>query len=378
MAADEDTGVVATSSIFITDIYDVRPISAFIKSNQALSQLYNPVDKTYTPDYKVNKLILTAVVLDPVTHKEDPSGLSSVVWSYQYNNSFGTITTTDSTQDWYISGDKGEVLNVGNNFGTDSDDATFTALVSYTDSQKNNTSNSSVNVKVDLRNLVKTSIILNTYSSTGYNIVNSQPSSIVVNGDLYINGQIDTSTSRKNDWFRQDTSVTSTSNPLYDSRVGLGWAKILDTYTNATPNSKFDTPTTSNASMSIKAVDVINVESYRLIVTAVEGEHSDSPQSGFFTAYNFDSALVTSIETPDGSVFKNGTGSKHLKGVIYNTVGEVDTDGTLYTYNWYVYKSDGTLDTTFGGTGKKVGKTILIDSSEIDDNSQLTLEVTDD
>lgn len=378
MAASEDTGVVATSSIFISDIYDVRPISAFIKSNMALSQLYNPTDKTYKPDYKTDKLVLTAVVLDPVTHNENPSGLSSVVWSYQYTNSFGTVTTTDTTQDWYVSGSKGEQLNIANDFDPDSDGATFTALVSYTDSEKNTTSTSSISVKVDLRNLIKTSIILNTYSPTGYNIVNSQPSSITVNGDLYINGSIDTTTKRKNDWFRQDTSVISTDNPLYDSRVGLGWAKILSDYADATPNTSFDTDSTLNASMVIKSDDIINVESYRVIVTVTEGEHIDSPQSGFYTAYNFDSALVSSIETPDGSVFKNGTGSKHLKGVIYNTVGEVDSNGTLYNYNWYVYKSDGTLDTTFGGSGKKTGKTIIIDSSEIDDNSQLTLEITDD
>lgn len=378
MAASEDTGVVATSSIFISDIYDVRPVSAFIKANMVLSQLYNPADKTYKPDYKSNNLVLTAVVLDPVTHKENPDGLSSVVWSYQYIDSFGTITTTDNTKDWYVSGTKGEVLNISDNFGTDSDGATFTALVSYTDSDKNTTANSSISVKVDLRNLVKTSIILNTYSSTGYNIVNSHPSSIVVNGDLYINGVMDTTTSRVNDWFRQDTSVVSTTNPLYDSRVGLGWAKILKDYTGAKPNTDFGTSSTSNASMSILAEDIINVESYRVIVTPSEGEHINSPQSGFYTTYNFDSALVSSIETPDGSVFKNGSGSKHLKGVIYNTVGEVDPNGTIYNYNWYVYKSDGTLDTTFGGSGKKTGKTIIIDSSEIDDNSQLTLEITDD
>lgn len=378
MTASADTGVVATSSIFISDIYDVRPVSAFIKANMVLSQLYNPADKTYKPDYKSDNLVLTAVVLDPVTHKENPAGLSSVVWSYQYTNSFGTITTTDNTKDWYISGNKGEVLNVSDNFGIESDGATFTALVSYTDSDKNTTANSSISVKVDLRNLVKTSIILNTYSSTGYNIVNSRPSSIVVNGDLYINGTINTTMKRTNDWFRQDTSVISTDNPLYDSRVGLGWAKILDSYTSATPNTKFGIETSSNASMSISANDVINVESYRVIVTATEGEHKGSPQLGFYTAYNFDSAFVSSIETPDGSVFKNGTGNKHLRGVIYNTVGEVDPNGTLYNYNWYVYKSNGTLDTTFGGSGKKTGKTIIIDSSEIDDNSQLTLEITDD
>lgn len=377
MAADEDTGVVATSSIYISDIFDVAPISAYVKSNMALSQLYNPATKSFTPDLKTTPLVMTATVLDPVTHKESLTGISSVVWSYQYKSEFGTITSTKTTDDWYISGDKGQTLTIANNFDIDSDGATLTALVTYTDTVKNTSATSSISTKVDLRNLVKTSIILNTYSPSGYNIVNTQPSQVVFNGDLYINGVIDTTTKRKNSWFRQDTSVISTTNPLYDERVGLGWAKIDTSYEDATPNSGFDVEVTTNAVLTVKATDVINVESYRLIVTATDGEHKDSPQSGFFTAYNFDSALIPSIETPDGTIFKNGNGSKHLRGVVYNTVGEVDQDGKLYTYNWYVYKSDGTLDTTFGGSGKKVGKTILIDSSEIDDNSQLTLEVVD-
>lgn len=377
MAADEDTGVVATSSIFLSDIYDVRPISAYVKSNKELSQLYNPSTGSFSPDYKSSPLTLTATVLDPVTHQENSSDMTSVTWSYQYKGGFGTVTTTDTKSSWYVSGSKGEVLNIADNFDSTTEGATFTALVSYTDTSKNTTATSSISVRVDLHNLVKTSIILNTYSPTGYNIVNSQPTSISFNGDLYINGTIDTTTSRTNDWFRQDTSVTDTSNPLYDSRVGLGWAKITSTYTSATPNSNFGDVVKTNAVLTVKAEDIINVESYRLITTPSEGEHISSPQSGFFTGYNFDSSLVSSIQTPDGTIFKNGSGSKHLKGVLYNTVGEVDPNGTIYNYNWYVYKKDGTLDTSFGGSGKKTGKTITVDSSEIDDNSQLTLEVSD-
>ena len=375
--ADIDTGVVATSSITLSDIYDVVPVSAYVKSNQTLSQLYNPADNSYQPDYTATPLTMTVVAIDPVTHSESSDGITTVVWSYQYDDQFGTVTTTDTTKGWYISGDKGEVLNIKENFASTSTGAVFNALVSYKNTTLNTTSTANISTSVSLRNLVKSSIILNTYSSTGYNIVNSQPSKVILNGDLYINGVIDTATSRTNDWFRQDTSVTSTDNPLYDSRVGLGWAKILSDYTNATPNSDFDAVVKTNSTLSVVAADIINVESYRLITTATEGEHANSPQQGYYTAYNFDSAFVASIQTPDGTVFKNGTGSKHLKGTIYNTVGEVDPDGTMYAYKWYVYKSDGSLDTTFGGTGSKSGKTILIDSSEIDDNSQLTLEVSD-
>lgn len=377
MAADEDTGVVATSSIFLSDIYDVRPISAYVKSNKELSQLYNPTNGTFSPDYKSSPLTLTATVLDPVTHQESSTDMTSVTWSYQYKGGFGTVTTTDTKSTWFVSGSKGEILNIADNFDNTTEGATFTALVSYTDTSKNTTATSSISIRVDLHNLVKTSIILNTYSPTGYNIVNSQPTSITFNGDLYINGAIDVNTSRKNDWFRQDTSVTDTSNPLYDSRVGLGWAKIVSGYATATPNSNFGESVKINASLNVTSDDIINVESYRLISTPTEGEHTDSPQNGFFTGYNFDSSLISSIQTPDGTIFKNGSGSKHLKGVLYNTVGEVDPEGTIYNYNWYVYKKDGTLDTSFGGSGKKTGKTITIDSSEIDDNSQLTLEVSD-
>lgn len=372
--ADIDTGVIATSSIQLSDLYDVRPLSTFIRGNQPFYQLYNSADSSYNPDYTKNKLALTVVSLDPITHQESTSMITSVIWSYQYNDGFGTVTTTDTTKDWYISGDKGEILNIGKNFDSTSSGASFTALVSYTDTSKNTTATSSITVKVDLRNLVKSSILVNTYAPSGFNIVNSQPGQLLLSGDLYINGILNSSILRQNAWFRQDTSVTSVDNPLYDSRAGLGWAKVEKSNSSAVPNTEFNEKVTSNAQLNIFPQDIINVESYKLIVTPAEGEHEGSIQQGFYTTYNFDSAFTVTIQSPEGTVFKNGNGSKHLKAVIYNAVGEIDSTGTLYNYFWYLYKQ-GVLDTTFGGSGKKIGKTILVDSSEIDDNSSLVVEI---
>ena len=374
MAAIIDTGVVATSSIQIVDIFDAPIINTFVKSNNSLGQLYNPADKTYRPDFRTTPLVLTATALDPVTHQETIANISKVTWSYQYNDQAGVISSTDNNQDWYVSGTKGEVLNIKANFLPDSLGATFTALISYTDPAKNTTSTNSVQTTITMRNLVKSSIILNTYSPSGYNIVNGLPSAVNFTGDLYTNGTLDTVTHRSNDWFRQDTSVTSTSNPNYDSRAGLGWAKITTAYTQATVNSEFGASVLTSAGIVVSPDDVINVESYKLITTPQEGEHNGSPQQGFFTAYNFDSALTIAIQSLEGTIFKNGTGNKNMKAILYNTVGEVDKDGTKYAYYWYLYKA-GVLDPTFGGTGKKTGKSILVSSNEIDDNSTLIVEV---
>lgn len=376
MAATIDNAVVATSSIQVSDIYDNPIISTFVKSNNSLGQLYNPADLSYTPDFRTTPLVLTATALDPVTHQESIANISNVTWSYQYNSQAGVISTTDSTQDWYISGTKGEVLNVRANFTPDSMGATFTALISYTDPDKNTTTTNSVQTTVTMRNLVKSSIILNTYSPSGYNIVNGLPSSVSLSGDLYTNGTLDNVTHRSNDWFRQDTSVISTSDPDYDARAGLGWAKITTAYTQATVNSEFGASVLTSAGMIVAPDDVTNVESYKLLTTPQEGEHNGSVQQGFFTVYNFDSALTIAIQSLEGTIFKNGTGNKNMKAVVYNTVGEVDPDGTKYNYYWYLYKA-GVLDSTFGGSGKKIGKTILVGSDEIDDNSTLIVEMSD-
>lgn len=372
--AHTDTSVVATSAITLTDLYDVRPIAAYIKANNTLGQVYNPANKTYNPDFSTSPLTLTAVVLDPVTHQESKNGVISVTWSYQIDDKFGQVVNTDPSKGWYLSGDNTQNLTLNSNFSLDESGATITAIVSYKDREKDTTATSTITAKIDFSNLVKSNIIINMYSPSGYNIVNGLPSKVSLSGDLYLNGTLDTSTKRKNDWFRQDTSVISKDNPLYDERAGLGWAKILSSTSNVKPNTDFGVDTTVNAILLVSPDDVINVESYKLLVTPTEGEHIGNYQTGFFTVYNFDSAFTISIQSPEGTIFKNGSGNKHLKATVYNAVGEVDSEGTKYNYYWYLYKG-GELDPTFGGSGKKIGKTIVVNSSEIDDNSVLEVEI---
>ena len=70
------------------------------------------------------------------------------------------------------------------------------------------------------------------------------------------------------------------------------------------------------------------------------------------------------ITSKGGDVFKNGTGSTVLTAVCYQAGVEVDTDGKG-TYTWTKYNKDGAIDTAWGTSGKKTGKTLSVSSSDV-------------
>lgn len=373
---DNETGVVAISSITLTDIFDSTPVQAFIQSDKQLTQTYNPADNTYDPDYTKSNLQLSLKVLRAGTTTFLNEGLTDVTWTYNIGNKSGIINSNNPADDMYTSGDKNVNLNITKNFSGIIGDIQINALVTYVDPATTSVSTINTNIKLSVLTLSKSSIIINGFSDTGMIFINHNPDKVRLHGDLYINGEL-TSIKRKNAWFRQDTSVTSVNNPLYDARVGMGWAKVDFNHTGTDLVDNFDIETQSQAQLSVFEEDVINVETYQLLVTPTETDHKGSTQKSFFTVYMYDSPIVVNIESADGLVYKNDKGSKALVARVYNSGGELDKNGTQYTYKWYSYREDGTLNTNFGGAGVsyKQGKSITVDHSEVGNSTSIVIEI---
>ena len=75
-----------------------------------------------------------------------------------------------------------------------------------------------------------------------------------------------------------------------------------------------------------------------------------------------------------GDVFKNGVGSTVLKAVVYQAGVEVDAAGSG-TYTWTKYNKDGAIDTSWGTSGKKTGKTLSVSSSDVATKATFMVEV---
>jgi hypothetical protein len=75
-------------------------------------------------------------------------------------------------------------------------------------------------------------------------------------------------------------------------------------------------------------------------------------------------------------LFKNGQGTNTYTAQLFQSGTEIDSAGTAYTYTWYVYNSDGSIDSAFGGSGSKTGKTITLASSDINTRGRLQCVVS--
>ena len=81
------------------------------------------------------------------------------------------------------------------------------------------------------------------------------------------------------------------------------------------------------------------------------------------------------ITSTGGDVFKNGQGSTVLTAVVYQAGAEIDAEGKG-TYTWTKYNKDGAIDTTWGTSGSKTGKTLSVSTSDVTTKATFMVVVT--
>lgn len=372
------TVVVAVGSISITDIFDATPIQSFIMPTTVSaqsSQVYDKVKNTYNPDYQSSPFVGKLTLIKAGTNIDISSGMDTVSWYVELDKVTLPINDPSVSGMFSISGSSNEVVSLVKNL-TDPQ-ITLKAYTNYIDSEKQTVTPVYATYIVKKQDLNKTALVVNDYTPNGFIFMNNNPSNITLNSEVFLDGTKDNTKKRSYSWFRQDTSITSTTDSRYDSRMGLGWAKVILSDTTAKPNSEFNSEVTSDAMLTVLQDDVINFETYVLITVPKEGDQSGNSHRSFFTVYTYDANTVINIDCPTGFVYKNGSGNKTIRARVYTSIGETDTDGTTYIYKWYSYEEDGTLNTNFGGNGVsyKTGKTITLGSGEFGDLTQLVVEI---
>ena len=71
---------------------------------------------------------------------------------------------------------------------------------------------------------------------------------------------------------------------------------------------------------------------------------------------------------------KNGQGSTTLKAMVYQAGAEIDAAGTG-TYTWTKYNKDGAIDTSWGTSGHKTGKTLSVSNTDVTTKATFMVEV---
>lgn len=104
----------------------------------------------------------------------------------------------------------------------------------------------------------------------------------------------------------------------------------------------------------------------------------DLDESGFDATLTFidnSDPIQVVITSTGGDVFKNGQGSTVLTAVCYQAGVEIDADGKG-TYTWTKYNKDGAIDTSFGTSGSKTGKTLSVSNTDVDTKATFMCVVT--
>lgn len=349
----------AQGQFTIIDYNDALTLTGYIGANQAKTQMYNPDNGSYTPDWTGSNMVLTPqlFVAGSGTDVITSSAVHSVKW---YDGSSTTAITAGTS--YALSGTKSHVLTIKTNVLAGLAGKDYRCVVVYRDATTD--LDLSYTMSISLSRVVNGGGITDLVVTTpGGNVFkNDSVASLTAMAELWRGSSVDT-TNVSYQWYKQDSSVTS------DQGGGTGWRKLTNTA------NQFAGAT--SATLTVYASQVDSFATFKCIAKDTDSASSTYNKSFVDTASFVDLSdpYQVVISSTGGDVFKNGTGSTTLTARVYQAGVEVDSAGNG-SYSWTKYKSDGTVDTAWGTSGKKSGKTLAVGSSDVTVKATFMVEVT--
>ena len=123
---------------------------------------------------------------------------------------------------------------------------------------------------------------------------------------------------------------------------------------------------TTTATITVYAAAVDSYAVFKCVATDSDST-SNTYNSSFTDVATFidnSDPIQVVVTSTGGDVFKNGVGSTVLTAVVYQAGAEIDSEGKG-TYTWTKYNKDGAIDTSWGTSGSKTGKTLSVSSSDV-------------
>lgn len=355
----------AQGQFTIIDYNDALTLTGYIGSNLAKTQMYNPDNSTYSPDWSSTNLVLTPslYIIGTTTDQITSSNVTSVKW---YIGSSETAITTSGN--YALSGTKSHILTVKGNTMAGLAGIDYRCVITYLD---DSTGLSITHpLTISFSRVVNGGGIVDLLVTTpeGNVYKNTEVATLTAKAELWRGSTVDT-TSVSYKWAVMDASVTSSSGSGYDADFGVGWKKLSDT------SGKYTGTTTATITIYADAVDSYAV--FKCCATDTDST-SNTYNSKFYDVATFidnSDPLQVIITSTGGDVFKNGQGSTTLTAVVYQAGAEVDASGKG-TYSWTKYDKDGAIDTSWGTSGKKTGKTLSVSTSDVTTKATFMVDVT--
>lgn len=345
----------AQGQFTIIDYNDALTLTGYIGSNLAKTQMYNPDNGSYTPDWKTKNLVLTPslYVIGTTADQIATANVTSVKWYVGDSN-----TAITAGANYALSGAKSHILTVKANVMAELPGIDYRCVITYKDESTGLSLTHPLTISFS--RVVNGSGIVDLLVTTpnGNVFKNEEVASLTAKAELWRGSTVDT-TKVSYKWAVMDTSVTATSSTGYDADFGIGWRKLSDTA------DKYTGTATNTLTVYAAAVD-----SYAVFKCCAQDTDSASASynTKFFDVATFidnSDPLQIIVTSTGGDVFKNGQGTTVLTAVCYQAGSEVDAAGNG-SYTWTKYNKDGVVDTSWGTNGSKTGKTLSVSSADVD------------
>lgn len=345
----------AQGQFTILDYNDAITLAGYISSNLSRSQMYNPDNGSYNPDWSKTNLVLTPSLFaaGDSTDIITDTAVQTVTW---YEGNSGTAITAGG--DYALSGTKNHILTVKGNVMAGLPGKDFRCVVTYKDPTTELTIPETMSISFS--RVVNGSGItaLDVTTPDGNIFKNGEVTSLTAKAQLW-HGSVVEETNVTYQWYKLNPSITT------DQGGGEGWEKLSD-ITNKYAGVATDTLTVYGAA----------VDSYATFKCVAKDMDSASAtyNETFENVASFvdvNDPISVEIFSTGGSFFKNGVGSSSLTAKVYRAGEEIDTGGAG-SYSWSKYDKDGDLDSSWT---IKTGKSITVGSADVTAKATFVCEV---
>lgn len=353
---------IATGQFTIIDYNDALTLTGFIGSNHPKTQIFNPDNGTFNPDWSSKNLVLTPSLykLGTTTDVITSTEVISVKW-YEA----GSTTAITTAGNYALSGAKSHILTIKANLLSSLPAKDWICEVAYRDPATGLTLNHKMSItfnKVSNGGGIVDAIAT---SPNGNVFKNDDIASLTAKVELWRGSVVD-NTNVSYQWYMQDSTINT------DQGGGIGWKKLTETegkYTGVTSNT-----------LTLFAAAVINYATVKVSIKDTDASSNTYNQLFWDTVSFIDNSdpLQVQVTSTGGDVFKNGSGSTTLTARVFQSGKEIDSAGTKYTYKWFKYDKNGSLVTNFGGTNinYKTGKTLTVGDADVDTKATFSVEIS--
>ena len=269
----------AQGQFTIIDYNDALTLTGYIGSNLAKTQMFNPDNNTYNPNWASTNLVLTPslYVIGTTADKITSAEVTSVKW-YE-GNSTTAITTAGN---YALSGAKSHILTVKGNVMAGKPGIDYKCVVTYKDPSTGLSLTHPLTISFS--RVVNGGGIVDLLVTTpqGNVFKNAEVATLTAKAELWRGSVVDT-TNVTYKWAMMVSSVTASSSAGYDADFGIGWKKLTDTA------GKYTGTASATLTMYASAVD-----SYAVV--RCMGKDTDSASntynSKFYDVATFISSLM--------------------------------------------------------------------------------------